>query len=598
MDLQNPRTPRFSTEFLNELRSRTSLELVAADYLDLKPAGVGRVRALCPVHAERTPSFTINIDWGRFHCFGCGASGDAIDFLMQVDGLRFVESVSELANRAGLAVPQGSDSLADNDLRARNELRSVLEKAQQLTSEWLLTLPEGRAARDFLRARGFTSEHAQEWGLGYNPVGGNALSAALTAAGHPLEIQRDAGITKEGERGYYDAFRGRLMWPIHDPQGRIVGFTGRDLTGTAPAKYLNTSATDLFHKGDLLFGYDKARRSMLQRRQVFVVEGQTDVMAMVASGLDNTVAASGSAFSRTQAELLASRVGDGGEIIVGFDNDTAGRKAAWALFQACQGFTTNITVLDFTAYGDKSDPCDVRTVGGADALVAATDKRRPALRTLLTGDIGNFDLTTPEGKVNATEQVRRRLSAVQSAVLRREYQQWAATEIGVDTGDVSPTQSGASQSPATDAAPLDQPLTDADCSLAAYFIAYPQTAETVLAQLKTDLYQLFSRPVAEIVEMSTVMYPAGRPVSGDAAELWSQVMTEAVEHKHHRLLWLIAFTEVMDAASAVDTASRVQRRTLLHAQTQLQQRLTAGGDDEAEILQELMRVNQLLRRRV
>nr|WP_218679906.1 DNA primase [Rhodococcus qingshengii] len=598
MDLQNPRTPRFSTEFLNELRSRTSLELVAADYLDLKPAGVGRVKALCPVHAERTPSFTINIDWGRFHCFGCGASGDAIDFLMQVDGLRFVESVSELANRAGLAVPQGSDSLADNDLRARNELRSVLEKAQQLTSEWLLTLPEGRAARDFLRARGFTSEHAQEWGLGYNPVGGNALSAALTAAGHPLEIQRDAGITKEGERGYYDAFRGRLMWPIHDPQGRIVGFTGRDLTGTAPAKYLNTSATDLFHKGDLLFGYDKARRSMLQRRQVFVVEGQTDVMAMVASGLDNTVAASGSAFSRTQAELLASRVGDGGEIIVGFDNDTAGRKAAWALFQACQGFTTNITVLDFTAYGDKSDPCDVRTVGGADALVAATDKRRPALRTLLTGDIGNFDLTTPEGKVNATEQVLRRLSAVQSAVLRREYQQWAATEIGVDTGDVSPTQSGASQSPATDAAPLDQPLTDADCSLAAYFIAYPQTAETVLAQLKTDLYQLFSRPVAEIVEMSTVMYPAGRPVSGDAAELWSQVMTEAVEHKHHRLLWLIAFTEVMDAASAVDTASRVQRRTLLHAQTQLQQRLTAGGDDEAEILQELMRVNQLLRRRV
>ncbi|AZI65538.1 DNA primase [Rhodococcus sp. NJ-530] len=598
MDLQNPRTPRFSTEFLNELRSRTSLELVAADYLDLKPAGVGRVKALCPVHAERTPSFTINIDWGRFHCFGCGASGDAIDFLMQVDGLRFVESVSELANRAGLAVPQGSDSLADNDLRARNELRSVLEKAQQLTSEWLLTLPEGRAARDFLRARGFTSEHAQEWGLGYNPVGGNALSAALTAAGHPLEIQRDAGITKEGERGYYDAFRGRLMWPIHDPQGRIVGFTGRDLTGTAPAKYLNTSATDLFHKGDLLFGYDKARRSMLQRRQVFVVEGQTDVMAMVASGLDNTVAASGSAFSRTQAELLASRVGDGGEIIVGFDNDTAGRKAAWALFQACQGFTTNITVLDFTAYGDKSDPCDVRTVGGADALVAATDKRRPALRTLLTGDIGNFDLTTPEGKVNATEQVRRRLSAVQSAVLRREYQQWAATEIGVDTGDVSPTQSGASQSPATDAAPLDQPLTDADCSLAAYFIAYPQTAETVLAQLKTDLYQLFSRPVAEIVEMSTVMYPHGRPVSGDAAELWSQVMTEAVEHKHHRLLWLIAFTEVMDAASAVDTASRVQRRTLLHAQTQLQQRLTAGGDDEAEILQELMRVNQLLRRRV
>ena len=256
MDLQNPRTPRFSTEFLNELRSRTSLELVAADYLDLKPAGVGRVKALCPVHSERTPSFTINIDWGRFHCFGCGASGDAIDFLMQVDGLRFVESVSELANRAGLAVPQGSDSFADNDLRARNELRSVLEKAQQLTSEWLLTLPEGRAARDFLRARSFTSEHAQEWGLGYNPVGGNALSAALTAAGHPLEIQRDAGITKEGERGHYDAFRGRLMWPIHDPQGRIVGFTGRDLTGTAPAKYLNTSGTDLFHKGDLLFGYD------------------------------------------------------------------------------------------------------------------------------------------------------------------------------------------------------------------------------------------------------------------------------------------------------------------------------------------------------
>ncbi|WP_161987455.1 DNA primase [Prescottella subtropica] len=484
---------RFTSEFLTELRTRVRLDTLAADYVDLKPAGPGRLKARCPMHSERTPSFTINIDWGRFHCFGCGADGDIIDFLMQADGVSFVDAVTDLAGRAGMPLPQGTNPDSDTDLQARAQLRAVLESAQTILHQRLLDHPDARDARDFLRSRGFTSTHATEWGIGYNPAGGDTLTAALTAAGHTLDAQTAAGMTKHSDRGPYDAFRGRIVWPLNDPQGRIVGFTGRDLTGRAHGKYVNTAATDLFRKGDLLFGYDKARQQMLRQRQVFIVEGQTDVMAMTAAGVTNTVGASGTAFTTTQADLLASQIGDGGEIVIAFDNDDAGRKAAWALFQACQQCTTNITALDLTGYATKADPCDVRLLGGDDALTAAITARKPALQMLLEADITGSDLTTPEGKVNATEQVRRRLENVRSAVLRREYQSWAADRIGVHTGDIHTTPAN-TRARETVAAPSTNPpgrLTDAETALAAFVIAHPRTAAQSLDRADTDLYSLF-----------------------------------------------------------------------------------------------------------
>ncbi|MBM4568993.1 DNA primase [Rhodococcus hoagii] len=588
---------RFTNEFLTELRTRVRLEALATDYVDLKPAGAGRLKGLCPMHSERTPSFNINIDWGRFHCFGCGADGDIIDFLMQADGVSFVDAVTDLAGRAGMALPQGSNPDSDADLRARAQLRAVLESAQKILHQWLFDHPDARRARDFLRSRRFTSAHAADWGIGYNPTGGDTLTAALTSAGHTLDAQTAAGLTKQSDRGPYDAFRGRIVWPLYDPQGRIVGFTGRDLTGRPRApRYLNTDATELFRKGEVLFGYDKARQQMLRQRQVFVVEGQTDVMAMTAAGIANTVGASGTAFTPTQTDLLASRIGDGGEIVIAFDNDDAGRKAAWSLFQACQRFTTNITALDLTNYATKADPCEVRLLGGDDALTAAIAARRPALQMLLDADITRSDLTTPEGKVNATEQVRRRLSAVSSAVLRREYQRWAADRIGVHTNDIPTSAIVHTREPAAQSA-TNRParLTDAETALAAFCITHPHDAAPFLERASTDLYSLFSPAVAELVDMSTSMFPDGPPADSSEAGLWATVMTDVIDADHQPLLWQIAFTEAPEPDTIDDTIARVQRMRLLHQQTVLQRRLAESDCDQIGLLRHLADINRKLR---
>ncbi|MCF8786076.1 DNA primase [Rhodococcus ruber] len=592
--MESPTQPthRFPGEFLDELRTRVRLEQLAEGYLDLKPAGAGRIKALCPLHSERTPSFTINIAWGRFHCFGCGADGDAIDFLMQVDGISFVEAVTDLAHRAGLSLPDSASTT--DDYPKRQQIRATLDAAQSILYQWLFTHPAARPARDFLRSRNFTADHAAHWGIGYNPPNGNALINALIEAGHPLERQLAAGTAKQSEHRTYDAFRGRLVWPVHDPQGRLVGFTGRDLSGRAHAKYLNTGTTDLFHKGELLYGFDKARQAMLSTRQVFVVEGQTDVMAMSAAGMTNTVAASGTAFTTAQADLLASRIGDGGQIVVAFDNDEAGRKATWALFHACQRFTTHITAIDLAGYGAKADPCDVRTTSGDAALLEASETRRPVLQLLLDADIAGCDLSTPEGKVEATRRVENRLAAVHSSVLRREYQRWAADRIGVDDGDIRFPATISMPRTHDSAEPAHQ-LADAEATVAAFLISHPTQAARLLQQHGTDAYGLLPGAVAELVDMSTTMFPDGRPKEGEDADLWSTVMTDVVEPEHYPALWQIAFTEAPTIADIEDTIPRLLRRRLLQRQVALQQQISEGVGDSLELLRQLAKVNERLR---
>lgn len=264
-----PRSARLPDAFLAALRERIDLAEVASDYVDLKPAGAAKLKGLCPVHSENTPSFVISTDFHRYRCFGCGAEGDAVSLLTDVGGLTFREAVESLAGSVGLAMPEAGEQPDAPD--PRGALRDILARSQPLLHSWLLDSPGGAGARRFLADRNFGAEHATLWGLGFNP-GGGTLHRAFDDADQ--QALTDAGMTARSDRGrLYDVFHDRLVWPLRDAQGRIVGYAGRDLNGTSRAKYLNTRDTELYTKHEVLFGLHLARRQMLQRKQVILVEG-------------------------------------------------------------------------------------------------------------------------------------------------------------------------------------------------------------------------------------------------------------------------------------------------------------------------------------
>ncbi|MDN5759473.1 MAG: DNA primase [Tomitella sp.] len=585
----------FSDVYLAELRAAVPITDIIDDYVDLHPAGAGKLKGLCPFHSERTPSFFVNTVWNRYHCFGCDADGDTIAFLMEADGLRFRESVTELAEKAGIDLPEAADPADEQARHDRARLSAALDAAAARMHTWLRERADARPARDFLRSRSFIGGHADTWGIGYCPPTGDALTAALTADGHHLDTLREAGLTGTHQGRRYDIFRGRIVWPLRDRKGRVVGFTGRDLSGKSRAKYLNTPETTLFRKSDLLYGLDQARPAMLREQTVILVEGQTDVMAMHAARHECTVGASGTAFTTAQADLIATSVGDGGEIITAFDNDEAGQKAAWSVFLACQPFTTNITVVSFADDGDKADACQLWGTGGADAITARVRERAPLLRTLLTRDIGSCNLATPEGKVTATRLVHERLSQVRSAVLRREYSALAADWIGVTADDVTVTKTPAP--PQTGKALTSRPESSAptaspgELQLAALLVDAPDQQATLPAG---GPYAVFGKSLATIVDMATHMFPDGRPHDGPDAELWAEAMREVVDPQDEPLLWQMAFSEPLDDTDCQPTVDRLHQRHLRRRYTDLQGRIAADSTDHTT-LAELADIARTLR---
>lgn len=586
----------FSDAYLAELRNAVPIDDLVADYVDLRPAGSGRLKGLCPFHSERTPSFFVNTGWNRYHCFGCGADGDNIGFLMDIDGLRFREAVGELAEKAGIALPEVADPADEQDRQNRARLRAALDAAADTMHTWLLDRPDARPARDFLRSRHFASRHATVWVIGYCPPAGDTLTTTLTAAGHHVDTLTAAGLTGAHQGRHYDTFRGRIVWPLRDRKGRVVGFTGRDLTGRSRAKYLNTPETSLFRKSDLLYGLDQARPAMLRQQSVILVEGQTDAMAMHAAGFTHSVGTSGTAFTTAQADLLGTSIGDSGEIITAFDNDEAGRNAAWSVFLACQKFTSNITAVAFDEDGDKADACQLWASRGADTITARVAERAPLLRTLLARDIASCDLATPEGKVTATRLVHDRLHQVQSAVLRREYAALTSDWIGVDHSDVAVSEpapaapSAGGVRPHT-SSPTDRHAAAGELQLAVLLVNTPHLRDELPGG---GPYAVFGEQLATIVDMAMSMFPGGRPHEGPEAELWADAMQEVVDAADHPLLWQMAFTDPLDAADCPETVARLRQRQLRNRYAQLHQQIADGTTDRS-VLAELADIARTLR---
>jgi len=418
-----------------EVRDRSRIEEVVGDYVALRRAGAGSLKGLCPFHDEKTPSFNVRPTHGTFHCFGCGEGGSAIDFVMKMEHIGFVEAVERLAEKCGVRLTyEGGGSSVQRDRGTRSRLLEANKKAAEFYAAQLRT-PEGAAAMQFLTTRGFGSQAAEQFGCGYAPGGWDNLTKHLLAQGFTLDELEKAGLAKQGRRGHIDRFHRRLVWPIRDLGGDVVGFGARRLFDDdgIEAKYLNTSDTPVYRKSHVLFGLDLAKREIAKNRQVVVVEGYTDVMAMHLAGVPTAVASCGTAFGTDHISVLRRLMGDDsfdkGEVIYTFDGDAAGQAAALKAFDGEQSFAAQ-TFVCIAPNGQ--DPCELRQEQGDAAVRDLVARREPLFEFAIRSILRECKLDDAEGRIQALQRAVPIVAKIKREDLRDEYARRLAGWVGWD----------------------------------------------------------------------------------------------------------------------------------------------------------------------
>jgi len=419
---------------VEEVKQRTNLADLIGDHVTLKSAGVDSMKGLCPFHDERSPSFHVRPGLGYYHCFGCGESGDAITFVQRTDHLTFVEAVERLAARIQypLTYEEGRFTREDGPNRARllaaNQAAAAFYTAQ-------LAGDEGAAARQFLDSRGFDSAQCAHFGVGYAPRGWDELLKHLRGVGYTPEELVQAGLASEGRRGAYDRFRGRIVWPIRDTSGQTLGFGARRLyeDDTGP-KYLNTPETPVYHKSQVLYGLDLAKRAIARGRRAVIVEGYTDVMACHLAGVETAVATCGTAFGSEHITVLRRIMSDdaAAEVIFTFDPDEAGQKAALRAFSEEKRFAAQTYVATAP---EGLDPSDLRLHRGDEAVRDLFTRKVPLFEFALRQAIGRFDLNSVEGRVNALRAGAPIIAEIKDPSLRPGYTRELARMVGVELGE-------------------------------------------------------------------------------------------------------------------------------------------------------------------
>ncbi len=407
-----------------EVRERNRIDEVVGEYVALRRAGADSLKGLCPFHDEKTSSFNVRPGHGTFHCFGCGEGGSVVDFIMKIEHLGFVEAVERLADRVGIRLTYtGGGSSVQRDRSTRSRLVEANKLAQEFYAEQLSSA-EARPAREFLTQRGFGQEVAGTFGCGFAPSGWEQLTKHLLSRGFSVEELVKAGVSREGQRGPMDRFHRRLLWPIRDLGGDVVGFGARRLfdDDRNEAKYINTADTPLYHKSQVLFGLDLAKREIARRHQVVVVEGYTDVMAMHLSGVPTAVASCGTAFGTEHISVLRRLLMDDdalrGEVIFVFDGDEAGQKAALKAFDDDQRFAAQTFIA---IAPDGMDPCELRQAKGEVALRDLVARRQPLLEFKLRTLLAEHDLDTVEGQVAALRRAVPFVAQFKDVALRDRY---------------------------------------------------------------------------------------------------------------------------------------------------------------------------------
>ncbi|WP_413250504.1 DNA primase [Sinomonas flava] len=438
-------------EDIAEVRSRTDIREVAEGYVTLRSAGIGSWKGLCPFHDERTPSFHVRPQAGTYHCFGCGESGDVISFVMKMDHTAFAETVEKLAARIGyeLHYEDGAGPRRE-EVGRRQRLLDAHKVAAEYFQAQLLT-PGAAAARQFLFERGFERDVAEQFGVGFAPQGWDSLLKHLRTKGFRDEELKLTGMFSEGSRGLYDRFRGRLIWPIRDIAGDVIGFGARKLfEDDQGPKYLNTPETALYKKSQVLYGIDMAKRNIARKRQFVVVEGYTDVMACHLAGVDTAVASCGTAFGTEHIKIarrLLTDDGTGGEVIFTFDGDEAGQKAALKAFDEDQRFVAQ-TYVAVEPHG--MDPCDLRQHRGDVAVQQLIESRRPLFEFAIQASLRRHNLETVEGRVAALREAAPVVARIRDHAIRPAYARELAKWIGVPLDDVTRAVASAARRPSSE----------------------------------------------------------------------------------------------------------------------------------------------------
>jgi DNA primase len=398
---------RIRQEDIAAVRERSPIADVVGEYLQLRPAGGGSLKGLCPFHDERSPSFNVTPGKELYHCFSCGEGGDVITFIRKIEHLDFTEAVERLAARAGIELryEQGG-YVPGQEHSQRRRLIEANRAAHDFYMERSVASPVG-PARAFLAERGFSLEEAHKFGVGYSPNAWDELVKHLRARGFTDDELVKSGLARRTSRGgLIDMFRGRLMWPIRDLTGETVAFGARKLNPEDDGpKYLNTPETAIFKKSHVLYGADLAKREIAKRRQAVIVEGYTDVMACHLSGVVTAVATCGTSFGEEHVKILRRLImdtdGSTGEIIFTFDGDAAGQKAALRAFALEERFVTQTYVA---VQPDGLDPCDLRVKHGDAAVRDLVARRVPLFEFAIRSVLSRHDLNTREGQFAAIDE--------------------------------------------------------------------------------------------------------------------------------------------------------------------------------------------------
>jgi len=427
---------RIKEEDVTYIRERSPIDEVVADYVQLKSAGGGQKKGLCPFHDEKSPSFHVTPSKGFFHCFGCQTSGDVISFVMKMDHLSFTETIERLADRLGYQLRYEEGNFTPAPAGNRSRLIAANALAAKFYQDQLNTSPTAAHARELMTKRGFDKSACETFGVGYAPDEWDGLTKYLRAEGYTIDELETAGLSKMGQRGPIDKFRNRLTWPIRDISGDVVGFGARKLASDEEdqgPKYLNTSETPIYKKSQVLYGLDMAKKEIAKKRQVVIVEGYTDVMAAQLAGITTAVATCGTAFGADHIRIIRRLLMDDdafrGEVIFTFDGDAAGQKAALRAFSEDQKFVTQTFVA---VEPDGLDPCDLRQQKGDLALRDLIAKRVPLFEFAIRSEIKLHNLDSAEGRVNALNATAPLVAQIRDKSLRPEYSRLLAGWLGVE----------------------------------------------------------------------------------------------------------------------------------------------------------------------
>ena len=581
---------------VEEVKARTNIADIVGERVALKSAGVGSLKGLCPFHDERSQSFHVRPQVGYYHCFGCGESGDVYSFLRAMDHLSFTEAVERLAARIGYTL-----HYEDGGAAPETSGRSRLYAANAAAAEFYrgrLADPDAEAARRFLGERGFDAGAAAHFGVGYAPKGWSALTDHLLAQRFTREELTQAGLVSTGQRGVYDRFRGRVVWPIRDVTGQVIGFGARKLYDDDPGpKYLNTPETPIYRKAQVLYGLDLAKRDMTRGdvRRVVVVEGYTDVMACHIAGVTTAVATCGTAFGAEHMKIVRRIIGDeqSAEVVFTFDPDAAGQKAAVRAFAE----TRTLNAQSFVAVApDGLDPCDLRLQRGDAAVANLMRTKVPMFEFVIDQRIKGLDLGTVEGRLAGLAAAAPLLADIRDEPLRRRYEHVLARRLGEDLAEVhrevervrrrsaaAPAASGADR-PAPRG--REEPAPPAESELRVTIASLPRTADAALERDALMAFLQYGHRIDAAVLAEAVATPFGHPaleavraavaaVDDRARPGWSVEAVQTVREPFRSLgaeLLTAEFPardELHAVASAEDLARRLLIRRLEREKTEL-----------------------------